>query len=98
MRFDTAKDSTASIREVAETMTRRTRTDIVFSNPSDIRKKGCNLTENSALDGRKLEAMGWKTQFDLTKGVEQTVHLLEEKIRNTTVDRMMWRDSFIRRS
>lgn len=66
-----------SIREVAEVLAQKAGTDVEFCDPSDEEKKGYNFMENSALDARKLEKLGWCGMFDLSKGIERTISLLK---------------------
>ena len=62
-----------SIRDIAEELAKQGGVDIVFENPSDKEQKSFNMMSNSALNGEKLVALGWKPVFNLHDGVERTL-------------------------
>lgn len=72
------KNSVVSIRNMAEALATTTGTKIVFQNPSDIEAKGYNLMNNSALEAKRLERLGWHACFDLYEGVEHMVRVYKE--------------------
>lgn len=65
--------SIVSIRDLAETIAHYAGTSVIFEIPSDEEIKGYNLMDNSSLDAKKLEGLGWSACFDLQRGVEQTI-------------------------
>ena len=69
--------SIISIREMAESFARAGDVQISFEDPTDKEKKTYNLMENSALDSRKLESLGWRPCFDMDEGARSTLEFLE---------------------
>ena len=69
--------SVVTIRKLAEQIARSSGKKVVFANPSDEEKKGYNLMDNSSLDSRLLEDLGWQGLFDLKTGVEHTIKTIE---------------------
>lgn len=67
------KDSVVSIRDMAEALAEAGNVKVVFEDPSDAEKKSYNLMSNSSLDSGKLESLGWKSVFNLVKGMERTL-------------------------
>lgn len=67
------KDSVVTIRELAEALADYAGTNVIFECPSDEEIKGYNMMENSSLDAKKLENLGWKACFDLKRGVNRTI-------------------------
>lgn len=66
-----------TIRELAEQIAIKSGKKIIFENPSDEERKGYNLMDNSSLDSKLLEALGWRGLFDLKTGVEHTIKIFE---------------------
>lgn len=75
------RNSVVTIRELAETLARQAGVAIEFDVPTDAEKRGYNMMENSALDAERLEALGWKAEFDLQAGVEETVKHMRQCIK-----------------
>ena len=71
------KNSVITIRELAETFARVSKSKVVYENATDFEKKGYNLMENSALNAEKLEALGWRAHFDVLEGVSKTICMLK---------------------
>lgn len=71
-----AKQAVVTIRQMAEAFAKAGNVDIVFDVPSDAERKSYNVMPCSALNSEKLEALGWKAEFDMTKGAEHTVRFL----------------------
>ena len=68
--------SVVTIRDLAEQIAKSSGKKVVFENPSDEETKGYNLMDNSSLDSRLLESLGWRGLFDLNTGVEHTIKIL----------------------
>ena len=71
-----AKQAVVTIRQMAEAFAKAGNVDIVFDVPSDAERKSYNVMPCSALNSDKLEALGWKAEFDMNKGAEHTVRFL----------------------
>jgi len=69
--------SIITIRQIAEAFARAAGMKLQFENPTDQEKAGYNLMDNSSLDSRKLESLGWKGCFDLVKGVKRTLEFAD---------------------
>ena len=62
-------NSIVTIREMAEALAKVGNVNIVFENPSDAEQKSYNLMDNSSLESKKLEKLGWKPIFNLKSGM-----------------------------
>ena len=71
-------DSCCTIRELAEAISSCSGMEVVFENPSDKEKAGYNQMENSVLNAKKLEGLGWKGCFNLKAGVKHTFDSLQK--------------------
>lgn len=71
------RDSVVTIRDVAEAFAEAAGVKVVYSDPSDAEKRSYNLMDNSALDARRLELLGWRGRFDLKRGVGKTMEMLK---------------------
>lgn len=69
--------SIVTIRQIAEEFSKAAGQELVFENPTDQEKAGYNLMDNSSLDSKKLESLGWKAKFDVETGVRRTIELLK---------------------
>ena len=67
-------NSIVTIREIAESLAKAGKVNIVFENPSDYEQKSYNLMENSSLESSKLEGLGWKACFDISMGAIRTLN------------------------
>ena len=71
--------SVVTIRDIAEALAKAGDVDIVFEIPTDTEKSGYNLMDNSSLDSKKIESLGWKALFSLEEGTKRTIELLSGK-------------------
>lgn len=67
------KNSIVSIREIAEAFAKAGGVNVIYENSSDVELKSYNLMDNSSLDAKKLESLGWKAIIDLNDGVKKTL-------------------------
>ncbi len=67
------RDSVVTISEMARALAKAAGVDVVYEEPTDLEKKGYNLMENSSLDAKRLEALGWSATFGLREGAERTM-------------------------
>lgn len=65
--------SIVTIRELAECMARTAGVSVVYEQASDLEKRSYNMMDNSSLDSSRLESLGWKGKYDLSKGVKATL-------------------------
>ena len=65
-----------TLKELAETMAGYAGTKVVFELPEETEAAGYSNAQIAAMDGKKLEMLGWKGHYDLKKGIEQTVTML----------------------
>lgn len=67
------KDSNVSIREIAETIAKLSKVNVVYELPGDITDKGYSPFSVGLLDATKLEDLGWKPKFDIKTGISQVL-------------------------
>jgi nucleoside-diphosphate-sugar epimerase len=73
-------ESIASIRNIAEILTRSAGVELKIELPTKDEKKSFNPMSNSSLDSTELLDLGWKGLFDAERGFSHTVEILKEKI------------------
>lgn len=72
------ENSIASIYDVAKTCSLIAGTDIIFDLPNDIEKKGYSQKMDCVLDNTKILELGWRPQYSLLNGLQQTIKCLKE--------------------
>ena len=73
-------ESIITIRELAELLAAAGKVEICMELASEMEKKRFNPMDNSSLDSRKLENLGWKGLFSAERGLGHTVAILKELI------------------
>lgn len=69
-----------TIREMSECLAKFGGVKVIRENASESERKSFNPMNNSSVDGKKLEALGWRNIFDAQTGFSHTVKILREKI------------------
>ena len=67
------RNSTASIREYAETLAEAAGVLLRFELPPEVERAGYTRVTRAVLNPAKLEALGWRPRFDLKTGLEHTL-------------------------
>jgi len=70
-------DSIITIRELAELYAKEGNVQVKFDLPSEKEKSRFNPMNNSSLDSKKLEALGWEGLFNAKDGINKTVQILK---------------------
>ena len=70
-------NSVVTIRELAKEISEVSGRKLVFEMPTQHERQGYNLMDNSSLDSSELIELGWNGCFDLRKGVEHTLSIME---------------------
>ncbi len=71
------QNSIVQIYEMAQCFAQVSGQKIVFDVATVSEKLGYNLMENSSLDGKKLEALGWFGLFNMEEGARKTLEALQ---------------------
>lgn len=74
------RQSIASIRTYAETLARICGVQIQNDFPSEQEASGYSKIQRAVLDASKLEALGWKANYDLELGLKETVSILKSNL------------------
>ena len=74
--YNLAGTEITTVREMAEAFASAGRVPIRFEIPTDDEAAGFNPMPMSALDGRKLLALGWAPTYDVRSGASDTVFVL----------------------
>ena len=53
--------------------------DVVFEIPDAVEAAGYSTATKARLDGRKLQALGWKPMYDIRTGIERTIAVLRSE-------------------
>lgn len=67
------RTSVASIREYAATLASLAGVSLKFENPGDVEAAGYSRVSRAVLDPAKLEKMGFRAEYDLEKGLKETL-------------------------
>lgn len=70
-------DSVITIREFAEICAQEAGVELKFEGAAEAERKGYNMMENSALDSKKLEALGWKGLWNSQEGIRESLNVLK---------------------
>jgi nucleoside-diphosphate-sugar epimerase len=71
------KDSILTIRELAELISQKAGTKVVFERPKELEKKGYSDIAHAVLDASKLEELGWNATYKIFDGIERTIEILK---------------------
>ena len=72
------QNSIISIKEMAELIAKFADVKVMFSLPDTNEKNQFNPMDNSSLDSRKLQNLGWKGLFDAPTGFDHTIKIIRE--------------------
>lgn len=72
------KKSDITLRALAELIAKINNTSVVFDLPSEIEKAGFSKATKAILDSTKLQNLGWKAQFPIEQGLEETISILKD--------------------
>ena len=75
-------NSVISIKDLAEIMAHAGGVNIKYELPNENERKGFNPMPNSSLDAKELMELGWEGKFDAKEGIEHTIRILRELMRN----------------
>lgn len=74
------KNSVISIRQMAEYCSVLGNVGLKFDLPSKNEALAFNPMDNSSLDGKKIEILGWHGLFDAKEGILHTIQILKEEL------------------
>lgn len=69
---------TASIAQVAKTVAKICSKNVVFDLPDEVEKKGFSAPQNSILDGKEIEKLGFEVEYSLEEGLALTIDILRQ--------------------
>lgn len=69
-------NSNVRINELANTIANVCNVNVVYDIPDEIEKKGYNPVTQSVLDSKKIGFLGWEPQYDIHRGIQDTVKIL----------------------
>jgi len=74
-------DSTSNIRlrDLAELVARISDQKVVFHTPAATESAGFSKVSRAVQSGEKLEKLGWRAQWNLEKGISQTLEILKRR-------------------
>lgn len=65
-----------SIADVAHTVAELSGTKVVMQLPDELEKKGYSAPQNCILANTKLKHLGWQGEYDIVKGIRETLTIL----------------------
>lgn len=51
---------------------------VVFEIPDEVEAAGYSTATKARLDGKKLQQLGWKPEYNIKSGIERTIHILRD--------------------
>lgn len=69
-------NSVITIRDLAECVAKIGGVKLIFENPTDQEIASYNMMDNSSLNSKKIECLGWKGEYDIEAGVKETMESL----------------------
>lgn len=72
------KGSDIMLKDLAGIAARCAGTNVVFDLPSGVERQGYSTATKALLDGSKLEALGWRTRWDIKTGICDTIDILKQ--------------------
>lgn len=70
--------SDITLKALAETLAESAGTRVLFELPHDNEKKGYSTATKALLEAEKLRQLGWRARYDIRKGLERTIEILQE--------------------
>lgn len=74
--------SDIKLKELAHLIAHYANTKVVFRLPDEIEKAGFSKATKARLNSSKLQELGWKAQYNIKNGVENTLKILSEIYQN----------------
>ncbi len=72
------KNSVTSIAEMANIIADEVRVNVAYDLPDDIEAKGYSKPQDCILNTDKIEKLGWAAEYSLTRGIQETLKILNE--------------------
>ena len=66
-----------TLRDLAKIIADYVGRKVVFDLPDAVESAGFSKATKARLDSTKLQALGWKAQFDMKTGLEHTIEILK---------------------
>lgn len=70
-------DSDVTLRELASTIAEIAGTEVRYETPEEAERKGFSVATKALLDAKKLQDLGWKSYYNLTSGINETIQILQ---------------------
>lgn len=65
-------------KDLAKLIANYTGTEVIFTLPDEIERKGHSTVQKALLDGEKLKKLGWRAQYDIVSGIRETIDILRQ--------------------
>ena len=72
------RESNITLKELAELIAGNCSTKVIYDLPDETEVKGFSKATRAILDSSKINALGWKAQFNVANGIERTIKLGRE--------------------
>lgn len=66
------------LKDLADLIAKSNGKDVVFEIPDSVEAAGYSTATKARLDGKKLESLGWKPQYDIKTGLDRTISILKK--------------------
>lgn len=71
--------SDITLKDLAAVIAKHAGKKVVFELPDEIESAGYSRATKARLDGKKLQALGWRAYYDIGSGITRTVDILKEQ-------------------
>ena len=77
--YNIASDkSDIRLRDLSKIIAEYVETQVRFELPDDVEKAGFSKATKALLDSKKIESIGWKANYTIKEGIENTIRILKE--------------------
>ena len=71
------EDGDITLKDLAETIAQICGKRVIFEIPDTVEAAGYSKVTKARLNGRKLQALGWRPQYNIKDGMERTIRILK---------------------
>lgn len=71
------EESDIKLKDLATLIAKISNTEVVFDLPDEIEKEGFSKATKARLSPNKLKELGWKAQYNINTGIENTLNILK---------------------
>lgn len=70
------KESDIKLKDLAQIIANIAQTKVVYELPDEVEAEGYSKAEMAILESQKINKLGWKVQYSIKHGIEETINIL----------------------